>query len=188
MQNEYHVLFLFFVGFVFKWGVDYDLLFLLSFTSWIKTHSVWTQHGFCCFCFILFIGEISLLSTHITLFQSVLPARLSWFPRALPVWRNPTSEIQGTLLKNKPHDQGCDSWAVGDSAETSVDPESKVRARINGESCQLPGGLWIRACWSFFSPVGLKPKGQRCDKHRWVAAAQIAGGLTGLATSALFRQ
>lgn len=125
---------------------------------------------------------------HTTLFQSVLPARLSWFPRALPVWRNPTSEIQGTLLKNKPHDQGCDSWAVGDSAETSVDPESKVRARINGESCQLPGGLWIRARWSFFSPVGLKPKGQRCDKHRWVAAAQIAGGLTGLATSALFRQ
>lgn len=35
-----------FIGFVFKWGVDYDLLLLLSFTSWIKTHSVWTQQGF----------------------------------------------------------------------------------------------------------------------------------------------
>lgn len=58
-----NIVFIFiFVGFVFKWGVDYNLF--SPFTSWIKTHSVWTQNGCCCcmyFLFLLISSRCSLL-------------------------------------------------------------------------------------------------------------------------------
>lgn len=153
MQNEYHVLFLFFVGFVFKWGVDYDLLFFAFFhflnkdpfclnTAWLPLlcfPSRWSYLIFFLLCNWSNLDFISMSSPFLRAFPNFhCLCDVIWWVKSKENSWNKSPWLRLRL------------WVVVDSDETSVNPKSKVRARINTESRQLPAGLWIQDRWSFF--------------------------------------